>query len=202
MSNFLPTQDLEPKPIDDDARKFVVIQIDPELIASNGIVGYSMDVYWTDTAVDTEAKVVRKVYKDDSKEDDILYIRKRKAADGSRKSVKTPITAGEFEATPLEYPGMPSLEKERTELTVIQDDADYVLKYDELDEGKFFMFEAEPPKWIGEADKDAYLANFDPSRFFEVIEEVSGNPDYEGFRIVETLAKRSQSRMSSEDSAS
>lgn len=187
MSNLPPVQESEPRPVDDNARKFIVTPIDPESIASVRVAAYDMTVYWTDTGVDTETKVVRKVYVDEQREDEILHIKKKKSADGTRKSLKTPISLREFELTPFDYPGMPVLGKKRTELTVIQDGDDYVLKYDELVNGTFFMFEAEPPKWIGDANKDEYIANFDPSRFFEVIEEVSGNPDYEGYRIVETL---------------
>lgn len=195
MSNFPPSQESEPKPVDDNARKFIVRRLDPEIIATNGTLSYYMDVYWTDISQDSETKFVRKIFRKVKKDDQLLRIRKEKSLDGRRKSIKTPITQDEFDFVSDLFPGIPGLRKRRTELSVMQGDDEYVLKYDEFTagshfdfgEGTFFMMEVEPPTSLSETDSEAYLDGFDHTGFFDLIGEVSGEPDYEGHRMVETL---------------
>lgn len=182
-------------PVDDNARKFIVSQFDPENIAVEGTLSYYMDVYWTDTAEDSETKVVRKIFRHAKKDPQLLRIRKQKDAEGRRTSVKTPITEKEFDEVSLMWPEIPGLQKRRTELTVLQGDDEYVVKYDEFTAGTnfdfheptFFMAEVEPLSSVEEFDRQSYLDKFDPSVLFVVVDEVTGEPAFEGFRMSDTL---------------
>lgn len=191
MSNFPPDHDREPKPIDDNARKLVLLPIATSKLVELGATTYDMEVQWTDVSDDSETKVVCKRYIDTEIEPSVMQISKE-MVDGKRKTLKTPISFEAFLRTVEQGDRMLHLEKRRSEFSYVQGDVVYALKYDEFKTGAhadgsqrlFCMLEVE-------ADTDEQMEQFDPQAFTlaQIYAEATGSPDYTGYRIIPTLQK-------------
>ena len=187
MSNLPPSIETEPKQVDDNARKFIVEPIESDLIAPDRSKVQDMTFHWTDTRADFESKVVEKLYVYEDKEPEIRQIAKKTDEQGKRKSTPEDIARGTFLQVCADFPDMPHLEKRRTEFFVLQNGISYRLKYDEFTGYNFYMVEVDTNPAADMTDQD--LSDFDPSDFFVSIAEVTGEPAYTGYRIVETLKR-------------
>jgi hypothetical protein len=191
MSNLPPAHDSEPKPIDDNARKLVLLPVDPSDLAALGATTYDMEVQWTDVSDDSETKVVCKRYDDPDVEPSILRISKE-TVEGKRKTRKGPISFEDFLKTVEQGDRTLHLTKRRSEFGYVQGDVEYALKYDEFKTGAradgsqrlFCMLEVE-------AETDEQRERFDPHAFTlaQIYAEATGSPDYTGYRIIQTLQK-------------
>lgn len=191
MSNFPTSHDSEPKPIDDNARKLVLLPIDALKLLDLGALTYDMEVQWTDVSEDSETKVVCKRYVNPDLEPNVLRISKE-TIDGKRKTLKETISLEEFLKTVEQGDRMLHMEKRRSEFSYAQGDIDFSLKYDEFKTGAhadgtqrlFCMLEVE-------SDTEEQREQFDPEAFTlaQIYAEATGNPEYTGYRIVQTLQK-------------
>lgn len=185
MSNLPPAPEAEPKPVSDNARKFIVAPVDPELIPENNSFVHDLTIHWVSTEPNFEVKDVKKINARDEMDGAILRIIKTTYEDGSRETVREPISLSEFLRTTEQFPDMPHLEKRRTEFFVVQNGKPFLIKYDEFAGNDLRMIEVEidPRTHMTEDD----LVRFDPNEFFGVEEEVTSDARYKGYRIVETL---------------
>ena len=187
MSNFPPTPETEAKPVSDNARKFIVDPIEPELIPVNNSFVHNMVIHWMSTEPRFEVKVVKKINARDDMDGAILRIMKTTHEDGRRETTREPIPYGEFLEVCERFPDTPHLEKRRTEFFVVQNDKPYLIKYDEFSDSDLRMIEVEIDPRAKMTEDD--LNGFDPAEFFDVRDEVTADPSYKGYRIVETLKK-------------
>lgn len=185
MSEKYPTTDSAPNKREkksDDARKFTVIGgvIDPYFLQGHNAVAHAMVVDWTVIAHDEHRKAETKIaYKEyDDGRVQILEIAKEKVGD-ARTAEKTEIAPGEYTdkvAQPIKH-----LAKRRYEFTYRQNGIDFELKYDVIEDGKLYLLEVDAPS-------PELRAQFDEKLFEYELHEVSGDPAYEGYEIVDTVA--------------
>ena len=191
MSNLPPAHDSEPKPIDDNARKLVLLPIEASELAAMGATTYEMEVQWTDVSEDSEAKVVCKRYADPDTEPSLLRISK-KTVDGRRMTQKEPISMDEFADTLRRGDTALHLSKRRSEFNYVQSGIEFALKYDEFVIGQtsdnslqlFCILEVE-------AGTEEEREQFEPQLFAPatIYAEATGDPNYTGYRIIQTLQK-------------
>ena len=185
------TPERKKEPADDNARKLVLLKIDAEKLTEIGAHTYDMEVQWVDTSEDSESKIVRKRNAYDETDVRTLLIAKS-MVDGKRSTHREPVKYEDFSQFRKEYEGQPYLTKRRSEFMYVQDGVEYALKYDEFKIGikpgggqrLFCMLEVD-------ADSDEQRDKFDPGAFelAQIYAEVTGNPDYTGYRIIPTLQK-------------
>ncbi|MDB5176482.1 MAG: hypothetical protein JWN75_150 [Candidatus Saccharibacteria bacterium] len=172
IPTYSPEKEIKP----DDARKFVVgSNIDLAFLEKYQAETHNMTVDWIEIGSGTETKIARKAYDNGTVE--ILKITKVKV-DGSRIPQKDSVS-------PDDYPGeiadpLYHLDKRRYEFTYNQNEVDYSLKYDVIEGGRLYLLEVD-------AESAVKRDNFNPMEFEYPITEVSGKPEYEGYRIVDFL---------------
>lgn len=113
-------------------------------------------------------------------------IEKTTDKDGNRHTKSAEIPEDEYDATLKDYPAIKIVDKIRHTFTFVWESVEYKLKYDIfLDEygelTNFTILEVE-------ASDDA-LDAFDPDWFATGFKEVSGQPEYTGYRVADTLNK-------------
>ena len=161
----------------DDARKFIVQPLEPTFFVDKDVTTFTLIVDWLETGEESEEKLARKTFYDGAVE--LLRIAKVKQ-NGNRNTVKTPMTEIEYKAalsSSLEH-----LEKERTEFTYVDGGVVLDMKYDVFTGTTLTMIE------VDAKNVDARAA-FDPAHFPGIIEEVSDDIDYTGYRICKTLKR-------------
>lgn len=175
--------EIESKP--DNDRKFVVTSgaIDHAKLTEESPEEYDMTVDYTvindyGGGNYEEEKIARKVYDDGSEK--ILKIAKVKL-NGNRDAKKAAVAPEKY--ADLVTGSVKHLFKRRHELVYRQQDgAEFPIKYDILENGKLYMIE------VG-ANIVAIGGAFNIDEFPADLVEVSGDKDYEGHQMVDTLAK-------------
>jgi len=176
MAETLPTPTPEKSNVlDDNARKFIVDDIDRAFLDQHCTASYIMTVDWLETHEATEKKLAYKKF--DSGEVQILLIEKE-TVDGKRTSRKDNIT----EETYKELLGASVLrvEKRRSELEYVQADIVFTVKFDEFSDSTLSVIEIDAPN---EDDRKA----FKPEEFPATVKEVTGDIAYYGYRIAAIL---------------
>ncbi len=174
MSKEIPANKPEKKEVlEDNARKFIVDAIDPELLKEAS--SFTLTTDWLETGEDNETKVARKQF--DNGDIQILLISKI-TKDGSRASEKQKITEEEY--TELTTSSILHLEKKRHEFTCAQSDALFSAKYDEFADEKLRILEVD-------ASSEEARSSFNPNDFPGDLTEVTGDIRYYGYRIAAIL---------------
>lgn len=172
-----PAQSPEKEPaIDDNARKFLSQPLDDSFFGDKQVATFDLVVDWLETDEVKEKKLAYKTFDDGTIQ--ILLISKVMQDDGSRKTVKEPLTEERYRE--LSCDSTLHLEKNRREFSVEQDGVKYDMKYDVLADGKLHMLEVD-------AEDDDDRACFQPDSFPTELEEVTGNLDYYGYRVCSVL---------------
>lgn len=185
MSAEIPNYSPETETKPDNDRKFIVTSgaIDLKTLTDETLEEYDMTVDYTvindhGDGNYEEEKIARKVYDDGSEK--ILKIAKEKL-NGNRSAKKMAVTTEEYPGlvtNPLKH-----LFKRRHELIYRQHDgAEFAIKYDILENGKLYMIEVGP-------NIAAIGGAFNMDEFPAKLIEVSGDKDYEGHQMVDTLAE-------------
>lgn len=169
----IPTVTPEKKEVlDDNARKFTLDGLTPAFLDDNRADSFVMTTDWLVTDEDSEEKLAYKKFK--SGEVKILLIKKVMDQDGKRKSVKQEITQEKYEE--LKTASILQVEKTRHEFSYSQNETDYSLKYDEFADSELRVLEVD-------AKDDNERESFDKTRFPVVLNEVTGNLDFYGYRV-------------------
>ena len=175
MTNEAPRTPERKEILDDNARKFITEAIDPQFLAAHDATSFRLVVDWVETGTDGEMKVVRKQFENGTVQ---LLLVAKVTKDGNRTAEKREITEEEYEkwlASPTLH-----LEKTRYEFEYTQGDVPFSMKYDMLAGGKC-MLEVD-------AADEAKRATFDPTDFSVGLEEVTGDENYYGYRVVSTVS--------------
>ena len=175
MSNFPPTFETEPRPVEDDARKFTLKGLGADFLRQEVPFVFDLTVDWIDTSEDYETKIVRKTFGDGTVE--MLRISKV-VKDGKRVAVKRPITQDVYEHALEE--SLCRIQKRRYEFKYVQNHIIYSLKYDEFEGSELKLLEVDAPS-------EEERASFDSSVFPEVLTEVSDDERFTGYRIASML---------------
>jgi hypothetical protein len=176
MSEEIPQNKLEKKEIlEDNARKFTLGSIDSQFLKDHNATSFELIVDWLETGEDNEKKLAYKKFDNGSIQ--ILLISKI-TKDGNRTSEKNKISEDEYKR--LLGSSKLHLEKRRYEFSYNQDTIAFNLKYDEFEDGKLNMLEVD-------AVTEEERSSFDPKQFPSTLSEVTGNLNYYGYRVAETL---------------
>lgn len=176
MSSEKYLRNLEAKTLlDDNARKFLVAPISSDFLVDNRASSFVLVIDWLEANEDNEKKVVYKQF--DNGDTQILLISKV-TLDGSRTSVKEPISEDEYEK--LIALSVLHLEKRRYEFDYVQSGVTYSLKYDEFGDKKLCMLE------VDGGDEDSRSA-FRSSDFPASLDEVTGDMKYYGYRVADVI---------------
>lgn len=158
--------------VPDDARKFVVHNLDSTILDSDDIVRCNFPTDWLETDENTEKKIVRKVYDDGTVQ--MLLIAKATES-GKRSSEKKPLTQDEYDSL-LELSQL-RVEKNRYSFIFTQENTSFKVNYDEFTGSELRILEVD-------ADTEELRAMFDPKEFPAQLEEVAaGDRSYEGYRV-------------------
>ena len=186
MSAETPSYDLEKhETVKDNDRKFILTARPLDVTFWDGYNPdreYDMTVHWTDINDDekTETKIAHKLYDDGAVE--ILKIAKVKVGD-DRTAKKHEVAPDDYEKS-IQDP-VKQLAKRRYEFAYRQNGAIFKMKYDVIEDGILCMLE------VGAGvTEQGDVVEFDMSAFEDYqLYEVSGDPAYEGHRIVDTIAR-------------
>ena len=159
--------------IEDNARKFTLDEIDAEFLTEHGAVSHQLVVDWLVTEEINEKKIVRKEL--ENREVQYLLIEK-KTLGGNRTTDKRKISEDEYKK--LLESATVHLEKKRYEFSFTQDDASFSIKYDEFPPNNFCLLEVDAKS---EADRN----RFDYASFPYKLSEVTGDPQYQGYRAAQ-----------------
>ncbi len=166
--------------IADDARKFIVTDIDPQLLEGDHVVSFRLIVDWLETGEDDEEKVVFKEFPDGKIQ---RFSVAKVTENGKRTTVKNEISEEEYNKKKSKALAKNvGIEKIRYEFTLKQDGIVFDIKYDELsDPNRLRMLEVD-------AGDDEERAAFEPSAFqASKLVEVTSDRTYEGYRIAEKV---------------
>ena len=174
MTEFSAATPEKRETVDDNARKFVIGTIDPAFLTNQNARSYEMVTDWIETGEDNEKKVVVKVYPDKIQR---LLIEKV-TKDGNRVADKQSIDESKYN----EYLAVagPHSEKRRYEFEYEQNGINFIVKYDEFVGSQLRILEIEAPT---EQQGDS----FDPYDFPAELVEVTGQLQYYGYRIADTV---------------
>lgn len=161
--------------LEDDARKFVIGKIDPEVINQFNPASFVMTTDWLTTDEDSETKLAHKVFDDGRLQ--ILLISKH-TENGKRTSRKEPITQEQYN-TLLES-SILQLQKKRYEFTYVQADISFDVKLDEFTGSSLSILEVD-------ADNEGDRMAFDPTDFPAELNEVTGTLDFYGYRVADIV---------------
>lgn len=167
---------------DDNARKFVLSDIDPDFLTTHGAISYLLTTDWLKVGGGNEVKVVSKKY--ENGEVELLLIEKIRKEDG-RTSVppKKKLTPEEYES--LRESSVLHVEKVRYEFSYPQDDVAedegrFIVKYDAFVNSTLRILEVD-------AESDEKRMLFDKDVFPYSLTEVTGEMEYYGYRIAGVL---------------
>lgn len=174
MSSEAPKQEKSPEKnqlFDDNARKFIVEELDKRLLDNPGVVSFVLTTDWLETNEDSETKLAHKVF--DSGDVQILLI--KKVMNGSKRvSEKHKITDEEYRE--LLAGSVLRIQKKRFEFNYTQSGIDFSMKYDRFSESNLRILEVDAPG-------DEKRGLFDPGSFPSKLVEVSGDLRYYGYRV-------------------
>lgn len=177
MANETPTNSPEKlEALDDNARKFIATPLDDSFFDGKDVTSFDLIVDWLETDEASEKKLAHKTFGDGATQ--ILLISKATQDDGSRKTIKEPLTDKRYRE--MVANSILHLEKNRREFRVVQNGVWYDMKYDVFADGKFHMLE------VDTEDNDKRIA-FNIDDFPAELEEVTGNRDYYGYHICSVL---------------
>lgn len=156
----------------DNARKFVVHNLDSTILNGDDTLRCNFPTDWLETDENTEKKIVRKVY-DDGKVQMLLI--SKTTENGKRISEKKPLKQDEYDS--LLGSSQLRVEKNRYSFNYIQGDIVFKINYDEFVDSELKIIEVD-------AETEELRAMFDPNEFPAELEEVAtGDRSYEGFRV-------------------
>lgn len=161
--------------MDDNARKFIVDQIDSNFLKVNDATSAFLVVDWLITEEDKEKKLV---YKKFNTGDIQLWLVEKVITEGNRTTKKTKLS--EVEYKDLLRPSTMHLEKTRYEFNFINDGTTFSIKYDEFLDGKLCMLEVDA---LSEAERN----DFEMKYFPYTLTEVTGDVRYYGYRMTDML---------------
>lgn len=161
--------------LDDNARKFIVEVIDSRFLEENSASSFTLIVDWLETSEDNEKKVAYKKF--DNGDAQILLIAKV-TKNGHRTSEKEKITEETYKE--LLSSSILHLEKKRYEFEYTQNDVLFSMKYDDFSDSKLCMLEID-------ASNAEERQSFNPADFPAKLEEVTGDMQYYGYRIADTI---------------
>lgn len=193
--NVPSAREKESTPGEDNALKFIVLQVPEERLVDLGAQTFEVSVQWTEVTDDSETKLVRKGRPFEPWDDKFLRITKSRPVDGgSRSAVRETLGFDEFRALRLAAEGLPYMTKRRSEFTYVQNDIEFTMKYDEFNVGtKLGTVDAPRLFCMLEVDaaSDKERERFDPEAFdlAAIYADVTGKEEYTGVRIVETLQR-------------
>ena len=159
--------------VDDNARKFVVDQLDGSLLESPGATWFVLTTDWLETEEASETKLAHKEF---SNGDVQMLLIKKVTTDGKRKSEKRNITVDEYSSLRLQ--SVLYAQKTRHELVYTQKDTHFHVKYDVFTGSNLRMLEVD-------ASSDEERGSFDPGTFPGKLIEVTGDVAYYGYRIAQ-----------------
>lgn len=163
--------------VGDNARKFIIGTIDPTFLEQRQATSYDMNTHWIKTGDEEEEKVVVKIYPDKIQRLLIAKVTK----DGDRSADKQDIDEGRY-TEHLASAG-PHSEKRRYEFIYEQADGKkFSVKYDEFVDSQLRIIEIDAPT-------DDERAAFNPEEFPAELIEVTGQLQYYGYRIAETVKR-------------
>jgi hypothetical protein len=162
--------------LDDNARKFITEPLDAQFFDDKLVTSFTLVVDWLETDESSEKKLAYKTFDDSNTQ--ILLISKITHADGSRKTLKEPLTSAQYDE--LAGESVLHLEKKRYEFKYEQAGNEFELKYDVFADNKLHMLEVD-------AAGDDMRAAFTPEEFPATLSEVTGNLDYYGYRVCGVL---------------
>lgn len=162
--------------LDDNARKFTLDGLSAVFLDAANATSFVLTTDWLVTDKDSEEKLAYKKFKND--EVKVLLIKKIIDKNGKRTSVKEEITQERYEE--LKAASMLQVDKTRYEFIYSQKGIDFSIKYDEFADSELRVLEVD-------AKDDGERASFDKSEFPAVLNEVTGNLDFYGYRVVSML---------------
>lgn len=157
--------------IDDNARKFIVEELDEVLLDASGTVSFVLTTDWLETNDDSETKLAHKLF--DSGDVQILLI-KKVTNSCKRESEKHNITDEEYRE--LLAGSVLRVQKKRFEFNYAQSGIDFSMKYDRFSESNLRILEVD-------ASSDEDRGVFDPNAFSGKLVEVTGDMRYYGYRV-------------------
>lgn len=174
----IPVQDSpeQREAIADNARKFIVDEIDPTLLAGDAVTSFTLTTDWLETGGDDEKKIAHKAFPDGRRQ--TLLIAKV-TVDGKRTADKKEIIPDEY--AQLLRSSIVHVKKKRYEFTLEQDGRVFDVKYDEF-AGPNSLRVLEVDASTGEI-RDT----FDPTAFPGKLTEVIDDRSYEGYRVASRL---------------
>lgn len=168
------TQEVERAP--DDARKFIVHEVDRTLLEADEVVRCYFPTDWLETDEDSEKKIVRKTFDDGSIQ--MLLIAKT-TEDGKRHSEKRKLSQEEYDT--LKEHTVLSVEKTRYSFVFLQDGTQFQVNYDEFADSDLKILEVD-------AKPEELRALFRTELFPGTLEEVAASDrSYEGYRVASHL---------------
>lgn len=163
------------KPLDDNARKFVVDAIDPKFLEENGALSFTLIVDWLEKGEDNEKKIAHKQF--DNGDIQILLITKV-TRNGDRTSIKEKVAEEKYEEL-LSFSVL-HLGKRRHEFDYTQNDISFSMKFDEFAGGKLHILEVDAPS---EKERNSFSAMDFPAK----LTEVTGDIRYYGYRVADII---------------
>lgn len=158
--------------LDDNARKFVIVQLPSDFLENHGASSYDLVTDWLETAEESEKKVVCKRY-DNGDVQRLLITKVTK--DGNRKSEKRFITEEEYEV--LRASASVHVEKRRHEFVYQQGGVSFAMKYDEFLNSDLCVLEVD-------AETEELRDLFEPElELFDIAHEVTGDMRYYGYKV-------------------
>ena len=174
MSSEAPKPEKSPEKnelVDDNARKFVVEELNESLLQDTGTVSFVLTTDWLETNEDSETKLAHKAFANGDVQ--ILLI-KKVTKNGKRESEKRNITDEEYRE--LLAGSTLRVQKKRYEFEHVQSGVAFSMKYDVFDRSGLRVLEVD-------ASTDAERALFNANTFPGQITEVTGDLRYYGYRI-------------------
>lgn len=161
--------------LDDNARKFVVSTINPELLEVNNATSYLLVTDWLETGEDDEKKVARKEFENGDVQ--ILLISKV-TIDGNRTSEKEKITEEQYKE--FLTGAIRHVEKRRHEFKYLQASVEFDIKYDEFTDSSLRVLEVDAPT---DTERESFTLNGQ----FVGAREVTRDLRYYGYRVADMV---------------
>ncbi len=158
--------------MEDNARKFIVDDIDTDFLKKNNAISFTLIVDWITKEEESEKKIVFKNF--ENGEVQFLMVEKV-TIDGNRKTNKRKLDKEEYEE--LLKSSIVHLEKKRYEFDFVQNDISFSLKYDEFKGEKLRILEVD-------AENENDRKNFSIEDFPYNLKVVTGDMKYYGYRVV------------------
>jgi hypothetical protein len=176
MSSEVLKQEKSPEKnelIDDNARKFIVDELDKRLLDNPGVVSFVLTTDWLEMSEDSEIKLARKVFANGGVQTLLI---KKVTKNGRRESEKRKITDEEY--LDLVVGSVLCVQKKRFEFNYTQAGINFLMKYDKFSESDLHVLEVD-------AHDDEERSMFDPGAFQDNLVEVTGDLRYYGYRVAE-----------------